>query len=127
MEPQEHDRQTQATLALIARVDAAFSRRDLEALVTMIAEDCVFENTSPPDGIRYEGATAVRAAWAELFRTTRNPVFETVEAFACGERCVTRWVFFWDNPDGTRRHIRGVDVWRVRDGKVTEIRAYVKG
>lgn len=127
MEAQGHDRQTQATLALIARVDAAFSRRDLDTLMAMVADDCVFENTSPPDGTRYEGAPAVRAAWEALFRTTHNPVFETEEAFACGERCVTRWVFCWDNPDGTRGHIRGVDVWRVRDGKVTEIRAYVKG
>lgn len=67
------------------------------------------------------------AAWEELFHTTRNPVFETEESFACGDRCITRWVFFWDNPDGTRRHVRGVDVWRVRDGKVAELRAYVKG
>jgi len=119
--------QTQSTLALVERVDAAFSRRDLDTIMAMMTDDCVFENTSPPDGTRYEGATAVRAAWEELFRTTRNPVFETEEAFACGDRCVTRWVFFWDNPDGTRRHVRGVDVWRVRDGKVAELRAYVKG
>jgi len=29
--------------------------------------------------------------------------------------------------DGTRGHVRGVDVWQVRDGKVTKPRAYVKG
>ena len=37
-------------------------------------------------GIRYEGATTLRVAWEELVRTTRNPVFETAEAFACGDR-----------------------------------------
>jgi ketosteroid isomerase-like protein len=119
--------QTQATLALIERFDAAFSSGDLDAVMAMITDDCVFENTAPPDGTRYEGAAAVRAAWEDLFRTTRNPVFRKEETFACGERCVTRWVFCWDHADGTRGHVRGVDVWRVRDGKVAELRAYAKG
>src|SRR5207244_11049767 len=90
----------QITLPLKYHLNASYSIRYLETIIAMITYDCVFENTSPPDGTRYEGATAVRAAWEELFRTTRNPVFETEEAFACGDRCVTRWVFFWDNPDG---------------------------
>ena len=39
-----------------------------------------------------------------------------------GDRAVVRWVFDW----GTG-HVRGVDVMRVRDGKVAEKLSYVKG
>jgi hypothetical protein len=35
-----------------------------------------------------------------------------------------RWVFHWDTKGG---HVRGVDVMRVRGGKVAEKLAYVKG
>jgi SnoaL-like domain len=46
------------------------------------------------------------------------------EIFAAGARAVVRWVFRWDDTGG---HVRGVDVIRVRDGKVAEKLAYVKG
>jgi hypothetical protein len=44
------------------------------------------------------------------------------ETFTSGERVVQRWVYNWG--DG---HVRGVDLFQVRDGKVTEKRSYVKG
>jgi hypothetical protein len=38
-----------------------------------------------------------------------------------------RWLYRWVDADGKDGHIRGVDVFRVRDGKVAEKLAYVKG
>ena len=55
---------------------------------------------------------------------SQAPDFETEEIFATGDRALVRWVFHWDDADG---HVRGVDVMRVRDGKVAEKLAYVKG
>jgi hypothetical protein len=37
---------------------------------------------------------------------------------------VVRWIFRWDDQGG---HVRGLDVMKVRDGKVAEKFAYVKG
>jgi hypothetical protein len=36
-------------------------------------------------------------------------------------------VYTWTNGDGSASSLRGVDVLRVRDGKVAEKFAYVKG
>jgi predicted SnoaL-like aldol condensation-catalyzing enzyme len=84
---------------------------------------CVFENTFPtPDGTRYAGQAAVRAFWVEFFGSSPRAVFETEDIFAAGERCAVCWRYSWG--DG---HIRGVDVFRVRDGKVAEKLSYVKG
>jgi hypothetical protein len=47
--------------------------------------------------------------------------------FAVDDRCTVRWLYRWTGPDGTPGHVRGVDVFRVRDGKVAEKLAYVKG
>ncbi len=120
--------QGQATLAVVQQFNAAMSERDVEAIMALMTDDCVFENTfPPPDGTRYTGTAAVRAFWEEMFRATSHPVFDTEEAFACGDRCVVRWTYRWDNPDGTRGHVRGVDVMQVREGKVAEKLSYVKG
>ena len=47
--------------------------------------------------------------------------------FEAGDRCVVRWVFRWQEADGRPGHVRGVDLFRVRDGKVAEKLVYVKG
>ncbi len=44
-----------------------------------------------------------------------------------GDRAVVCWRYSWKDADGTTDMIRGVDVLRVRDGRVAEKLAYVKG
>lgn len=118
-----------ATLAAVERFNAAFNRHDVDAVMAAMTDDCVFENTlPPPDGRRFQGQAAVRAVWEEFFRTSPDAVFETEEMFAAGDRCVVRWRYRWapDRP-GLPGHVRGVDLFRVRDGRVAEKLSYVKG
>ena len=110
------------TAAAVARFDAAFARGDVDAVLAAMTEDCVFESTTPPDGVRYEGPAAVGGAWQEFFAGSQGAVFETEEQIVCGDRLVARWHYTWDGG-----HVRGVDVFRVRDGKVAEKLSYVKG
>jgi ketosteroid isomerase-like protein len=111
------------TLAVIDRFNAAFNRHDVEAVMALMTDDVVFENTSPPpDGERHVGQAAVRAFWESFFAGSPRASFETEDQFAAGGRAVVRWRYSWG--DG---HIRGVDVFRVRDGKVAEKLSYVKG
>lgn len=116
-----------ATLAAVGAFNGAFARQDVEAVTRLLTEDTVFENTYPsPDGERFVGAAAVRAFWERFFASTPSARFETEEAFAAGDRAVARWIFHWDAPDGPG-HVRGVDVFRVRDGLIAEKLSYVKG
>jgi len=113
------------TIALLGR---AFSEGDVDAIMAQLTADCVFESTSPaPDGERFEGADAVREQWRKLFDGTDDPLFETEESVVLGDRAVVRWKFSWAEADGGRGHVRGVDVLRLRDGKVAEKLSYVKG
>jgi ketosteroid isomerase-like protein len=111
-----------ATAAAVARFDAAFARGDIDAVLAAMTDDCVFESTAPPDGVRHVGPAAVRSAWAEFFAGAPDAQFETEEQIVCGDRLVARWRYTW--ADG---HVRGVDVFRVRDGLVAEKLSYVKG
>jgi ketosteroid isomerase-like protein len=114
-------------LALIDRFNEAWNAKDLDGVMAMMTEDCVFENTSPaPDGERFTGQAAVRAVWEGVLRTP-GMRFETEQAFACGERLTALWRYSWTNDDGTSGHIRGVDVFRLRGGKIAEKLSYVKG
>ncbi|MGH3369254.1 MAG: nuclear transport factor 2 family protein, partial [Nocardioidaceae bacterium] len=114
--------------ASLARFSAAFGAGDLDAVMAMVTEDCVFESTSPaPDGERFEGAAAVRRVWQEVFAGTVDPTFTEEESFVCRDRGLLRWRYDWSGQDGTPGHVRGVDVLRFRDGLVCEKLSYVKG
>jgi len=122
------DPTTRATREAVRRFNEAFDRQDADGVMLAMTEDCVFENTCPPpDGERYLGQRAVRGFWVRFFESSPGARFSTEEMFAAGDRCVVRWRYDWVGKDGTPGHIRGVDIFRVRDGKVAEKLAYVKG
>jgi ketosteroid isomerase-like protein len=113
---------TSTVNAAVQRFQKAFDARDVDAVMAAMTPDCVFEDTSPPDGRRHVGADAVRAAWETLFAASPGAAFSTEEVIDAGDRVVVRWQYTWDGG-----HVRGVDVFTVRDGLVAEKLAYVKG
>ena len=114
MNDQSHD--------VIQRFHDALNSHDSDALAPLVHEECVFETTAPPDGIRHVGRAAVLAACEEFFAQSPEARFEMEEIFTVEDRALVRWRYAW--ADG---HVRGADVMRVRDGKVVETFAYVKG
>ena len=109
-------------LAVVDAFGAAWAEHDLPAALAMVTDDCVFESTGPaPDGRRHAGRDAVRSAWQPIFA---DPVsrFAVEETIAASDRVVQRWRYTWDGG-----HVRGVDVFRVRGGKIAEKLSYVKG
>lgn len=127
-----HDRSTvelmdEQTRAVVERFNEAFNRHDVDGIMQCMTPDCVFENTRPaPDGTQIVGQDAVRRFWEEFFARSPQARFDTEDLFVAGDRCVVRWVYHWMR-DGKAGHVRGVDVFRVRDGKVAEKFSYVKG
>jgi ketosteroid isomerase-like protein len=111
-----------AIIDLINQFGAAWNEHDLDAALALCTNDVVFESTGPaPDGQRAAGQVEVRAAWAPIFENVAAH-FTTEDLFASDDRAVSTWSYGWG--DG---HVRGVDVMRVRDGKVCEKFSYVKG
>lgn len=117
-----------STIKVIQRFNLAFNRHAVDDIMALMTEDCVFENTyPPPDGERFIGQAAVRTCFEEFFRASPSAEFEFGDAFACGERACVRWRYRWIELDGQTGHVFGVDIFRVRDGKVAEKCSYVKG
>lgn len=115
-----------ATIAAVDAFNTAFNAHDVDGVMAAMTNDCVFESTSPPDGDRHEGAAAVRKVWEAFFAASPDANFDAEDVIVSGDRCVVCWRYTWTQ-DGEGKHIRGVDVLRVRDGKVAEKLAYVKG
>lgn len=119
---------TKLTTEVIERFNAAFNAHDVDAVMSLMTEEVIFENTEPrPDGARFAGQAAVRAYWEQFFAGSPHAHFDTEELVAYGDRAFVRWRYTWDEASGSTGHVRGVDLFRVRDGKVAEKLAYVKG
>jgi ketosteroid isomerase-like protein len=109
-------------LAVVDAFSAAWEAHDLNRAIELITDDCVFDSTGPaPDGTRCVGRVAIRQAWHPIF-DDRSSRFDAEETFAAGDRVVQRWRYSW-----TGGHVRGVDLFLVRDDKVAEKLSYVKG
>ena len=111
----------------VTRFNAAINDHDPRAVAALLTDDTVFENTGPaPDGTRLEGKAAVTAFWEKWFVANADARFEAEEVIVAGDRCVVRWVYR-KTRDGKPWHLRGIDVFTIRDGKVAAKLAYVKG
>jgi len=119
--------QEQATRKTIDSFNEVFNRHDADGLAAFLTEDTVFEDTSPaPDGRRIEGKAAVVEFWRGWFVRNPDAWFEAEEVIVSGSRATVLWVYR-KMRNGQPWHLRGVDVFTVRDGKVAAKLAYVKG
>lgn len=113
---------SETAIETVDRFNQAWGAHDLDATIAMTTPDCIFDATGPaPDGARCEGTDQIRAAWTPIFADA-NTVFTVEEMFAADDRVVQRWRYDWDGG-----HVRGVDLFTIRDGLVAEKLSYVKG
>ena len=111
-----------SSIEVVEAFGAAWAAHDLDAALGFLTEDCIFDATGPaPDGTLYTGKDAIRKAWQDIFDDTSSK-FEAEETVGSGDRVIQRWRYSWGGG-----HVRGVDVFRVRDGLVAEKLSYVKG
>jgi len=127
MSPQNVPSAEQSTRTAINNFNEAFNRHDADALAEFLTDDTVFEDTSPaPDGRRIDGKAAVIDFWRGWFARNSDAHFDAEETIISGNRAVVLWVYR-KMRNGQPWHIRGVDIFTVRNGKVAAKLAYVKG
>jgi limonene-1,2-epoxide hydrolase len=115
-------------IRVVLAFNEAFNRHDVAGMMQLMSEDCVFENSSPaPNGTVYSGKDAVTRFWQAFFRESPQAHIEIEEIFGFGIRCVMRWRYDWTDAAGGKGHVRGVDVFQVKDGFICEKLSYVKG
>lgn len=73
----------------------AWNRHDVDALMSLMTEDCVFESSAGADvcGTRYVGRKAVRAGFAQVWAVFPDAHWGNARHFVHGDRAVSEWTF----------------------------------
>jgi limonene-1,2-epoxide hydrolase len=118
----------ESAIRVVLEFNEAFNRHDVEGMMRLMSDNCVFENTSPaPDGTVYSGKAAVTQFWQGFFRDSPHAHIDVEEIFGLGMRCIMRWRYNWVDVAGKQGHVRGVDIFQVKSGLISEKLSYVKG
>ena len=108
----------------------AFNRHDIDGIMTHFDENCVFFTVAGDHefGNRIEGKPAIAKAFENVWKTMPDVQWAEHEHFISedGTRGVSQWTFRATNPDGSRIEVQGVDLFRIKDGKLVEKQAIRK-
>lgn len=98
----------------------AWNRHDLDALMSMMTDDCVFEASAgnAAAGQRHEGQEAVRSAFAAVFEQFPDAHWGNARHFVTGDRGVSEWTFTGTSKDGKRVEVTGCDLFTFRNGRI---------
>ena len=126
MSPNRLSRLEAAVRTVLAFIEA-FNRHDVNTMLQLLSSDCVFENSAPaPDGTRYIGHESLTQFWQGFFIDSPHVRLHIEEIFGLGNRCILRWRCEWGQEDGDQEHLRGVDIYQVREGLICEKLSYTK-
>jgi len=106
----------------------AWNRHDIDAVMSFMTEDCVFESSAGPEvcGTRYVGRGAVRAGFAEVWTVFPDANWGNARHFVQGDRGVSEWTFTGTRADGSRVEVHGCDLFTFRDDKIALKNSYRK-
>lgn len=106
----------------------AWNRHDVDALMSFMTDDCVFETSAGPEacGARYAGREAVRAAYADVWATFADARWGDARHFVQGDRGVSEWTFTGTKANGTRVEVNGCDLFTFRGGRIAVKNSYRK-
>ena len=110
---------------LVTRFTEAFNRDDLEEVLSLMADDAIYDEY---DGKRHAGKAAIRAAFEPQFRGDYGRIrFRTEDLFgdARSGKALIRWRCEIEK-GGRKRFWRGLDILHVKDGRVVEKHTYAK-
>ena len=111
---------TPVTTETLQAFAEAWNRHDVDALMSFMTDDCVFEASAGPEvcGQRHVGRAAVRAAYAEVWATFPDAHWGGAHHFVQGDRGVSEWTFTGTRADGSRVEVDGCDVFTFRGDKI---------
>jgi ketosteroid isomerase-like protein len=107
-------------LDVLERMVDGFNKHDLEAIMLLFADDCVFESPRGPDpwGRRFEGKEAVAEGLGARFAGIPDVSYEGHGDFVAGQRGASEWTLRGTTVDGERLEVRGCDLWTFRGDDV---------
>ena len=115
-------------LDVLERMLDGFNHHDLDAIMALFADDCVFESPRGPHpwGHRFEGKREVAEGLGARFSGIPDVSYEGHGDFVSGDRGASEWTLRGTTVDGERLEVRGCDLWTFRGDEVVRKDSYWK-
>jgi ketosteroid isomerase-like protein len=113
---------------LIEHTDA-WNSHDIDRLMALFGEGCVFEASAGPDvcGRRFEGTSQVRSAFVDVFHSMPDAHWGDGRHFVLSDGYgVSEWRLTGTLLDGNRVDVLGCDFLTVRGGKIVRKNSFRK-
>ena len=106
----------------------AFNAHDINAIMSHMTIDCVFEASSGPDtnGEIFTCQEQVKKAFESVFATFPDARWSNPRHFISGDRGFSEWIFTGTKIDGTKVEVTGCDLFTFKDGKIAIKNSYRK-
>lgn len=99
----------------------AWSRHDIDALMSFMSEDCIFHTSAGPDasGTRVVGREAVRTAFMKAWADIPDAQWTRARHVVAGSRGLSEWTFTGTRAsDGARIEVDGCDLFTFEGDKI---------
>lgn len=106
----------------------AVNHHDIAEIMKLLSDDCIFEISAPaPDGTKVIGKEAIAHYLRDFFRHSPPVHIQIEDIYGFGHRCNMHWRCEWTDETGNKSYVRGVDIFKEKDGLICEKLSYVKG
>lgn len=112
--------QPAVSVATLVAFAAAWNRHDIDALMSFMSDDCVFQTAGGADacGTRVSGTVAVRQAFAAAWQAVPDAQWRNGKHFVHGDFGTSQWTFTGTAVDGSRIETDGIDVFTFKGDKI---------
>ena len=113
--------ENQMTVEILADFADAWTRHDLDALMSFMSDDCKFQLSIGPDidGASFVGRDQVREGYKKVLDLFPDGQWVDDSHFVAGDRGVSEWTFKATGPDGNQIEVRGCDIFTFQGDKIS--------
>jgi len=107
---------------------SAWNAHDVDALMSMMTEDCQYFSAAGPDksGQVFSGRLAVRDSFSAVFEKFEDAAWSDAQHVVAGDRGFSEWLFTGTTTEGERVEVRGCDLFRLQRGRISIKDSYRK-
>ncbi len=120
----------QLTMALLDEIQAGFNERDVEAILSHFAEDCVWlmaRGPDAPEGRRCRGKAEIGRVLRDRYAEIPDMRWEEMRHWIVDQtKALSEWVVRGTPGGGPAFAYLGCDLWEFRDGLVVKKDTYWK-
>lgn len=104
---------------LLKKFAKAWGKRDIDKVMACMTSNCVYEaSVGPEPGTTFQGADQVRRGILQMFAHDEGSTARISNLFITGTRASWEWTYYWNEPAGRNRAVRGCDVFEFSGEKI---------